>query len=89
MEPGEVYEGRVVSKLVAQPHMEPGGMPSTLLNLLAFVTQYRYEGARYAPLSEPVASYLYDTFAAAYFAVPENARGRRSGPLRSGSLPRC
>lgn len=75
MEPGEVYEGRVVSKLVAQPHMEPGGMPSTLLNLLAFViAEYRYEGARYAPLSEPVASYLYDTFAAAYFAVPENAR---------------
>lgn len=80
LEPGELHEGYLTTKLVRQPAIVPGEFgPLGLLaalGTLASDSGYVYEGDFYhgvRKLSEQQAVYLYDTFAAPYFALPENA----------------
>ena len=80
LEPGDLHNGYVTTRLVRQPEIQPGefGPLGLLAALGTLVTDsgYEYEGDFYhgvRKLSEQQATYLYDTFAAPYFAVPENA----------------
>lgn len=80
LEPGELHDGYLTNRLVRAPSIKPGevgglGMLAAL-TALASDANYVYEGDFYhgvRKLSEAQATYLYDTFAAPYFAIPENA----------------
>jgi hypothetical protein len=80
LEPGELHNGFLTQRLVRQPAITPGelGGLGILAALGALVSDagYVYEGDLYhgvRKLSEHQAKYLYDTFAAPYFAIQENA----------------
>jgi hypothetical protein len=80
LEPGDLYEGYVMTEQTsADPAIVPGelgglGMAAAVVSL--FSHAYVNEGTYYhgvRKISEHQAKYLYDTFGAPYFAIPENA----------------
>lgn len=80
LESGDIHEGHLVEKRLSEPQIEPGefgglGAVAAIGSSMS-ATAYLNEGDYYhglSKLTEHQAFYLYDTFASAFFDIPENA----------------